>query len=166
MSASIDVYGVDYIGPEFETPPYVLKFHNVPRFGRTSDITQFFSSDKDDQASYAAGLIALFVASLIFFAFWSVAILTFKCMGHGNAGFLSGNAFLVPFRNGYSDDSIRKRCNRPSAVRISFLVVSIILLIFAVLLVSKGVSKLENTATTAEDSLKASVCRGYHFSLS
>lgn len=147
MSASASVYGVEYIGPEYQITSEVLSFHNVYRFSRSSDITDVFSSDPDAQASYTAGLIVLLVFSITFFTFWGVAILTFKCMGQGNAGFLSGYPFIV------EQSPNKRRYSRPTIVRATFLVVTILLWIFAILLVAKGVTKLDDTADTAEDTL-------------
>ena len=158
MSASIDVYGVDYTGPQYEPTTEVLKFHNLPRFGRSSDATNLFSSNPDEQASYAAGLIVLLVFAMIFFIFWGAAIITWKCMGAGNAGVLSGDPFIVPGNYydadaDFEDKKMRRKRKIPLIARILFIIISIILIIFSILLVAKGVTKLEGTATTAEGTL-------------
>jgi hypothetical protein len=83
-----------YIGPAYEITGSVRRLRLLPRFGYNYDITKVFSSDADAGASYATGLIALFVFILIFFLFWTALIGVLKIMGPGNAGFLSGRKFL------------------------------------------------------------------------
>jgi hypothetical protein len=86
----------DYVAPAYEFPDSVKNFQLLPRFGHGSDITVLFSSNRDDQVDYAAGLITLFAFLLMFFMFWTMMIITFKVMGPSNAGFLSGYHFVVP----------------------------------------------------------------------
>jgi hypothetical protein len=98
----------DYVSPPYEFTASVNYYHQLPRFGHGSDFTVFFSPNHDDQVDYAAGLVALFVCPIIFFAFWTIMIITFKAMGPANAGFLSGYHFVVP--DPVDDDkNIRKR---------------------------------------------------------
>lgn len=94
--ASDQIYGGDYQGPSYELTSSVINLKRLPRFGHGSDFTAIFSPYQDDQVDYAAGLIALFVFLLIIFVFWTILIMTFKFMGPGNAGFLSGYHFVVP----------------------------------------------------------------------
>ena len=88
--------GGDYESPAYEFTSPVINMKRLPRFGHGSDFTAVFSSNQEEQVDYAVGLVALFVFLLIFFVFWTIAIITFKVMGAGNAGFLSGYHFVVP----------------------------------------------------------------------
>lgn len=96
MESSSQIYGGAYKGPSYQITASVDNFSRLPRFGHSSDFTAVFSSTRDDQVDYAAGLIALFVFLLMFFVFWAICIVTFKVMGPANAGFLSGHHFVVP----------------------------------------------------------------------
>lgn len=146
MADSFADYRIDYRGPSYEITQQVAAFHGITRFGRSSDITDLLSADQDDQASYVAGLIALAVFSLSFFLFWTIGLLTFKCMGP-NAGFLSGS----PFKAGSDEKS---RCIKTHTVmRVLFLVATSILWLSAVLLLVKGVAELDGTANAADSTL-------------
>jgi hypothetical protein len=139
-----------YTGPAYEITGSVRRLRLLPRFGYNYDITTVFSSDPSAGASYATGLIALFVFILIFFLFWTALIAVLKCMGPGNAGFLSGHAFVIPDR---AED---EKClyKRPLRVRIVFLVACLILMLFSLLFVTMGLTNVDNTATTMTASLR------------
>jgi hypothetical protein len=155
MRDSIDDYRTDYTGPEYVITKQVSTFHGITRFGRSSDITDLLSSDQDAQASYAAGLIVLVAFSMAFFVFWMIGLLTFKCMGSENGGFLSGSPLVSR-----SDD--KTRCtNKKVVTRILFLMATLILWISAVLLLVKGVAELDGTADAADNTL---LVRGIFFS--
>ena len=97
-AGSIAVEGAagNYVGPAYQFTSSVSNFQRLPRFGHGSDFTLVVSPNADKQADYAAGLIAIFATLLAIFVFWILAIVTFKIMGPGNAGFLSGHHFVVP----------------------------------------------------------------------
>mmetsp|Transcript_21496 Transcript_21496/g.45206 ORF Transcript_21496/g.45206 Transcript_21496/m.45206 type:complete len:621 (+) Transcript_21496:300-2162(+) len=147
----------DYIGPKYEITNSVRTLHGITRFGRSSDITHLFSTDPDEQASYAAGLIVLLVFASTFFLFWGIALITFKCMGSGNGGFLSGSPFHVPvaIHDDREEGKWKRKWKRPLIARVVFILSGILLIVFSILLVAKGVTKLEDTATTAEDTFVA-----------
>ena len=146
MKDSFEDYRSDYVGPEYEMTRQVSTFHSINRFGRSSDITDILSADQDAQASYVAGLIALTIFSLIFFIFWTVGMLTFKCMST-NAGFLSGRPFKAQI------DTEDRCMNKPVVGRILFLVATAILWFSSVLLLVKGVTELDGTANAADNTL-------------
>jgi hypothetical protein len=147
MNISIEDYRIDYIGPDYVITPQVSTFHRISRWGRSSDITDLLSSDQDAQASYAAGLMVLAVFSFTFFAFWAIAVLTLKCMGE-NGGFLSGAPFEAR-----SGDTFGTTNRQQLAIRLLFLVATLILWISAVLLLVRGVTELDETANAADDTL-------------
>ena len=139
-----------YIGPAYEITGSVRRLRLLTRFGYEYDVTKVFSSDADAGASYATGLVVLFVFILIFFLFWTAAIGVLKCMGPGNAGFLSGHAFVIPDR-AEDEHNIYKR---PLRVRITFLAACGILMLFSLLFVTMGLTNVDNTATAMSASLR------------
>lgn len=147
----INGYLMEYTGPAYEITKQVSTFHSITRFGRSSDLTDVLSSDQDAQADYVAGLIVLVVFSLLFFIFWTVALMTFKCMDI-NAGFLSGRRFIKA-----SDDDDTSRFNGPVTARVIFLLATIILWLSAVSLLIQGVTELDNTANAADSTLSVSI---------
>jgi len=142
--------GDSYVGPAYELTKSVINLRKLPRFGYGYDFTALLSPNQAAQADYATGLLALCIFLLTFFLLWSIAIIVFKVMGPGNAGFLSGHPFVIPDP---VDDkkNIRKR---PLRVRIVFLVASVLLMIFAFLLVVLGVANVNNATTTMGRSIQ------------
>lgn len=113
----------------------VAAFHVLPRFSHSGDLSLLFSDEPDDVRDYAFGL--LFVACLVisFFSVWGFIILLFKCLGRKRVGFLSGHPFA---QNGWKE--FLGRC--------LFLFSAIVVLIFSILLVTKGITGLEMTRDT------------------
>eukprot|EP00804_Cyclotella_cryptica_P028491 CCRYP_014782-RA/>CCRYP_014782-RA protein AED:0.01 eAED:0.00 QI:0/-1/0/1/-1/1/1/0/567 len=144
------IYGGTYLGPAYHITGSVLRLRALPRFGYQHDITELFTSNPDEQASYATGLIVLFVFILLFFLLWTSLLLILKCMGPGNAGFLSGHPFVIPDR-AEDDQQLYKR---PLRVRLAFLSSCIILMIFSLLFVTMGLTNVDNTATSMSASLR------------
>ena len=149
-SSEPNIYGGPYRGSAYTITGSVYRLRALPRFGYQYDITKVVSSDAVEQASYATGLIALFVFILMFFIFWTVAIAVLKCMGPGNAGFLSGHHFVIPDRA----DDVNNIYKRPLRVRITFLVACGLLMLFSLLFVTMGLTNVDNTATTMQVSLR------------
>eukprot|EP00804_Cyclotella_cryptica_P015932 CCRYP_019191-RD/>CCRYP_019191-RD protein AED:0.06 eAED:0.06 QI:216/1/1/1/1/1/5/27/582 len=147
MNVSIDDYRIDYVGPDYVITPQVSTFHRISRWGRSSDITDLLSTDQDAQASYAAGLMVMAVFSFTFFAFWAIAVLTLKCMGD-NGGLFSGAPFTAR-----SVGTLGTTNRQQSAVRLLFVVATLILWISAVLLLVMGVTELDKTANAADNTL-------------
>jgi len=147
---SDNIYGGEYEGPKYEFSQSVIDLRRLPRFGYSKDITLLFSSNQEEQASYAAGLIALFVFLLVFFIFWTLTILVFKIMGPGNAGFLSGHHFVVPD----PAEDVKNIGKRPFRVRLVFLISAGLLMTYSVLFVTMGLTNVDNTANTMTQSLK------------
>jgi hypothetical protein len=148
MSGSFEDFRIDYVGDPYKITEQVSTFHGITRFGRTNDITDLLSADQDAQASYVAGLIALAVFSMSFFVFWTVVLLTFKCMG-SNAGFLSGTPLMSS-----SDSDGKTRCiSKQVVLRVLFLAATSVLWLSAVLLLIKGVTELDSTANAADSTL-------------
>jgi hypothetical protein len=142
--------GDSYVGPAYELTKSVINLRKLPRFGYGYDFTAIISPDQAAQVDYATGLVALGIFLLVFFLLWSIVIIVFKIMGPGNAGFLSGHPFVVP-------DPVEDKKNirkRPLRVRIVFLVASVLLMIFAFLLVVLGLANVNNATTTMGQSIQ------------
>jgi len=134
-----------YVGQPYFFTRNVKNLRRLPRFGYDSDFTKLFSSDQDEQVEYATGLVALFMFLLIFFIFWTIALIIFKIMGGNNAGFLSGRHFEIA-----ADE---KNIKRPRRVRIAFLVATGFCMAFTFLFVVMGLTSVNNATTTMQESL-------------
>ena len=110
---------------------------DLPRFGHTSNFAYLFASDQEEQQDYIFGLLFAGVFILAFFLVWSVLELVFMCLGKRKVGFLSGNAFEVP-----------KESKKPVVIRSVFIIATLLLVTFSVLIVTKGLSYLYNTVNT------------------
>ncbi|KAL7520784.1 hypothetical protein ACHAWX_005496 [Stephanocyclus meneghinianus] len=144
------IYGGTYLGPAYHITGSVVRLRALPRFGYQYDITELLSSNPAEQASYATGLIVLFLFILLFFLLWTAVLLVLKCMGPGNAGFLSGHHFVIPDR---AEDE-KELYKRPFRVRVAFLAACGMLMVFSLLFVTMGLTNVDNTATSMSESLR------------
>ena len=96
-----------------------------------------FSDDPDEVRDYAFGL--LFVALLIisFFSVWGFLVLLFKSLGQRRVGFLSGHSFT---HTGW----------KAATARSIYLISNILVLIFSILVVTKGIASLDMTKNTID----------------
>lgn len=69
--------------------------YNIPRYGRSRNISQFFSDNKDLRANYLYGLIFVFVLLMIAAAVWFLTIIILKILGH-RVGCASGRPTTIP----------------------------------------------------------------------
>ena len=113
----------------------------VPRFGHSSDFSQLFSDNQDDVTDYALGL--LFVGAFLsaVFFLWLVIVATFKCIP-STTGFLSGKRFKT-----------QKRAFR---VRMAFVLSTFLYILFTILLVTEGITNLQDTIITISNSNQVS----------
>ena len=96
-----------------------------------------FSDDPDEVRDYAFGL--LFVALLIisFFSVWGFIILLFKTLGQKRVGFLSGHSFThVNWKS--------------TTARSIYLISNLLVFIFSILVVTKGIASLDKTTDTID----------------
>jgi hypothetical protein len=127
-----------------------------------------------------AGLIFGGAIIFAFFLLWIITITVFQCLGKEKVGFLSGAPFDAtptprrdflseqarPQIDGWDDEleveyqkmHFKPRVspswrNRPTLIRIAFLVCGFVHVIFSILLVTKGVSNLFQTVHVFQDSL-------------
>jgi len=119
---------------------------NSPRFGHSSDFSVLFSSNSADVKDYTRGLVFAGAFVLAIFITWSLVLLAFKFMGPNKVGFLSGNPFTIP---GYYEP---RKFKRPLRVRMSVVAAGITLIIFSILVVTKGLSNYQETVTTFSNS--------------
>jgi len=104
----------------------------VPRFGHSSDFSQLFSNNQEDVTDYAMGL--LFIGAFVcgIFLVWLILLSVFKCLP--SFGFLAGRQFTnVP---------------RAQRVRIVFGTSATLWIVFTILLVTEGITNLQDTVTT------------------
>ena len=146
------LYDNGYEGPTYQFTTAVKNLSRLPRFGHASDFTVLISPDQNDQADYAAGLIALFVFLFIVFVLWTIAIFVLKIMGPANAGFLSGHHFVVPDP---ADDE-KNAGKRPLRVRVVFLAATAVCMVSAFLFVAKGLTNINDATYTMSRSLQTS----------
>lgn len=121
----------------FKPADTVATFHSLPRFSHHDDFSALFASEPEEVTSYTTGL--LFVACLImsFFSVWGLLLLLFKCLGPANLGILSGYP--------YQKEGIASRVGR-----FIFLISALMVMIFSILAVIKGLTKLEDTTDTID----------------
>lgn len=69
--------------------------HNVPRNGRTRDISKLFSSDNQLRSHYISGLIFVFATLMIAAAVWFFILICLRLLGH-RVGCASGRPTTIP----------------------------------------------------------------------
>jgi hypothetical protein len=111
----------------------------LPRFGHTNDFAMAFGTE-EQRSDYLYGLLFAGVFILSFFLVWTILIPVFMCLGQRKVGFLSGHAFQVPYGS-----------KKPMIYRTVFLTATITLVIFSTLLVTKGLTQLNNGINTLYD---------------
>jgi hypothetical protein len=114
-------------------------FHNLPRFGNSDDLSKVFSGNPEDVQEYAVGLIFLGALIMVLFSLWGLVVLVFKCLGSKRVGFLSGHGFSLKSKSS-------------ATVRGVFLFSNLMVLLFSILLVTRGVTELQSTVTTFDES--------------
>jgi hypothetical protein len=92
---------------------------------------------EEQQNDYIFGLLCAGIFIIAFFLVWTILIPIFMCLGQRKIGFLSGRAFQVPHGS-----------KKPMIYRTVFLISTITLVIFSSLLVTKGLTQLENGTNT------------------
>jgi hypothetical protein len=119
-----------------------ISFHETPRFGRSNEFALLFSENQAEQSDYIRGLLFTGVLIFTFFFVWLILLLVFKCLGR-KVGFLSGARMIDPGTG---------RCTRRNAVRFIFCLSTVIAIVFAILLKTKGLEELSKTTKSLEQS--------------
>lgn len=115
----------------------VAAFHRLGRFSHSGDFALVFSEDPDDVADYAKGLLFIACLTMSFFTVWGMLLLLFKCLGKKRMGVFSGHPYQQ--EGGFA-----------TAGRVTFLISYMLVFIFSILLVTKGVSQVQSTADTID----------------
>lgn len=123
-----------------------------PRFGHTNDITALLSSNSDDVSDYRAGLIAVAAVTAICFFCAIICLPIFMCLGKDRVGFLSGAPLTSQSNKGSTvDGNSGKNCvtgASPTVVRSIFIGSGIMFILFAILMVTQGLTNLQDTIVT------------------
>ena len=112
----------------------------VPRFSHSSEFSDLFSTNQQEVSDYALGLLFIGGFLLTVFVIWFIILLVLKCTP--GAGFLSGRRFT--------------NRTRATHVRIVFTTASIFSMLFTILLVTQGITNLQDTLTTVDNSNQVS----------
>lgn len=113
---------------------------SVPRFSHSSDFSDLFSSNQQEVSDYAQGLLFIGCFLLTVFVIWFIILLVLKCTP--GAGFLAGHRFT--------------NRTRASHVRIVFSLAAVLSMLFTILLVTEGITNLQDTLTTVDNSNQVS----------
>lgn len=137
----------------------VRRFHNLNRFGHTSNFTALLSPDPEDRSSYIKGAVAVPIILGVVFALWTLATLVvLPCLGQKRVGFLAGSGFIIRNpSNSCADDSsagspssrstiCKVNLPRPKHIRILCSVSLVILLCSVITLVVLGFNQLKKSA--------------------
>lgn len=112
-------------------------YSNSPRFGHSSDITDLAG---DNSSDYLMGLAMAALIVTICFAVALLVISIFMCCGKHRVGFLSGK----PFES--------HNHHKAKYVRGTFIGCGLLFLIFAILLVTQGITQLQDTVVVVHTS--------------
>jgi hypothetical protein len=151
-----------------------------PRFGRPHDFAQGLFGDAGDMHAYFRGFLWVGMLIAVIYALWLGLVLMWWYMGRERVGFLSGEPFVIPkparakrisklgteHLEFASQDSLscadggnRIFCyrdvpsfsNRPARVRILYITCGLVFILFAILMVTQGISKLNKTLSSFAD---------------
>lgn len=107
------------------------------------------SSSDEDVADYRAGLIAVASVTAICFFFAMICLPIFMCLGRDRVGFLSGAPLTSQTNKGSTvDGKSEKNCvtgASPTVVRSVFIGSGMMFILFAILIVTQGVTNLQDT---------------------
>lgn len=170
----VDLNSMDNATPVFLTgrlqnydrAPATSGMSSIPRFGHTNDFSYLAylsngEGNKSDGEDYIYGLLFVGLFLFVFFLIWSIVLVIFK---FSLRGFLSGMPFLNPWIDDpaelkrkeeveedgeeYIEDVSWKK--QPFRIRITFFIAGLLQIIFAMLMVTKGVANLQQTTDTIQ----------------
>jgi hypothetical protein len=107
----------------------------MPRFGHSSEFSQLFKSDSGDIKDYTLGLLFLGTFTIACFVIWFLLLTIFKCF---SSGVLGGHR---------SVDSKQSRI-----LHIVFWIATGLSFIFTLLLMTEGISDIQDTLSTIDNS--------------
>lgn len=120
----------------YQDVPETTYMRSVPRFSHSSDFSDLFSSNQQEVSDYAQGLLFIGCFLLTVFVIWFIILLVLKCTP--GAGFLAGHRFT--------------NRTRATHVRIVFTLAAVLSMLFTILLVTEGITNLQDTLTTVDNS--------------
>ena len=156
-------------------PPAATRMAGV-RFGNTRDITVMWEGEAEQVSEYIRGLI--FIGALAFFLFlmWGMLLTIFMCLGNKHVGYLSGHPnereeAPVDKTRDQSDrhedeyppeeETAKRKAmyrrgdawgSEATRNRIIFLISGLVVIVFSILLVTKGLTQLQTTVDTVHES--------------
>lgn len=151
---------------DYDKAPATSAMGGIPRFKHTNDFSYISylitdNGNPKDGEDYIVGLLFVGLFLLVFFSIWSAVLVVFKMSLNG---FLCGEPFLNPWIDDpaekkrkeelledgeeYIEDASWKK--RPFRIRITFFIAGLLQIIFAMLMVTKGVSNLQETTDTVQ----------------
>jgi Na+/proline symporter len=119
---------------------------DLPRFGHSSDFSLLFSGNSQEKTDYALGLLFIGAFLLAVFLVWLIVVAVLKCVP--SSGFMSGARFQTSHKE-----------KRPRRVRTTFVVAATLWIIFTILLVTEGITNLQDTVLTVAASNQVSMFR-------
>lgn len=136
------------------------------RFGNTQDVVVLWSEDEEEISEYVRGLMLIGCITLFLFTMWGIMLCVFMCMGRDRVGFLSGRAFIREDWEAYHDDKPLSSSSSsppqqrrgdpchslPTRSRVVFVASGLIVIVFSILFVTQGLTKLQNTVDTVNES--------------
>ena len=114
----------------------------MPRFGHSDDFALLFSSERSDRVDYSQGLLFGGCFVLAIFVTWTLLLMIFICLGRDKVGFLSGRPFFHQAHLGKPGGLRVFWC------RVAFFTSGITFIVFTVLLVTRGITQLQQGVTT------------------
>jgi len=171
----------DYYVHSYESPALVGTFRETPRFGRSDDIVSLFNDDDESSSDYMYGLAMAASVVVVCFFLLLLMILVFKCCPQ-RVGFLSGAPFVVHNNNNKEEQEAELKaseddtpveqqqeqypasnkakntkkkaccCGTLAAVRLTFILSGIIFITFACLIVTNGITNLQQTVQSVHHS--------------
>ena len=137
----------------------------IPRFGHSSDFSRLaylaYGDNPAGGEDYLLGLMFVGCFLLVFFLIWTLVLVVFKLTLNG---FLAGEPFINPHISDPASLKAKEDAEedgeeyieddswllRPRRIRITFFVCGFLQILFAILLVTKGVANLQETTDTVQ----------------
>jgi len=128
-----------YDAPEYDQSAIISSWHNLARGGNTNQISYMASSDTSGE--YIAGTLIISIILLLSLFIWGGILIYLRC----NEADLPDNArFLAGCRFENDLTTNLKPSKRPTYARMTFLFSALMIFIFTIVLVEKGLKDLES----------------------
>ena len=123
---------------------------NFPRFGYSNQVADLFSRTNEEVNDYSYGMAIIGGIFASFFLSWFVTLMVLLCLGSKRVGFLSGNHMREPKPTKFPKKSFK----RPIWVRSTFIVSSIIVLAFSIILAIEGFKGSEDIVENSQNQIQ------------